>query len=276
MQEGVAQLARERLEAGADSAVTPVAKAEHLAAARGPVLDGGQVAGGDVQVRRARLADRERQRRLGQDRCGDGGVDHHRQCEPAGEAHAERADARTAQLLVQRAREAAQPDRDRRGPPGRHRRELPAHAQPRQHLRDGAGAHRVPGRAEQVRQHDREAGVDDLLGEPDHLRGQARDLVDHDHAGPGALAVRRVGDPAGGVLARGPGVEERHARQYAPALSHRAASPRGRGRRSTGPGVGARSPWPAAGPAPGARPGRPRCRGSSRGGGPSCSAGPPS
>ena len=49
----------------------------------------------------------------------------------------------------------------------------------------------------------------------DHLRREAGDLVDHDHAGAGALAVRRVGDAVGGVGRLRPAVEEGHARSMA-------------------------------------------------------------
>jgi hypothetical protein len=41
--------------------------------------------------------------------------------------------------------------------------------------------------ASEVGEDDGEAGGDDLLGEADHLRGQTRYLVDHDHPGPAPL-----------------------------------------------------------------------------------------
>ena len=56
----------------------------------------------------------ERQRRLAQHRREHLVVDRHREREAAGEAHADRADARTAALLVQVAGQRAQPVDDRR------------------------------------------------------------------------------------------------------------------------------------------------------------------
>ena len=65
-----------------------------------------------------------------------------------------------------------------------------------------------PGPAEQLRKHDGEPRRHDLLGEADHAGRDPGDLVDDDHAGSGAPAVRRMGDPLEGVAARDPALEE--------------------------------------------------------------------
>ena len=77
----------------------------------------------------------ERQRRLGEHRGEHRGLEHHREREVAGEAHADRADARTAALLVRQPRERAQPLRHRARLVGGECAELGAHARP---LEDGA------------------------------------------------------------------------------------------------------------------------------------------
>jgi len=62
-----------------------------------------------------------------------------------------------------------------------------------------------------VRQHHREPLTDHLLREGHHVIGDPRDLGDHHDAGAAALAVRRVGDAARGVLTEDPAVENAHA-----------------------------------------------------------------
>ena len=65
----------------------------------------GELVGGDLQPGGVV----ERQRRLGQDRCEHRGLEHHREREVAREAHPDRADARTAALLVRQPRQRPQP-----------------------------------------------------------------------------------------------------------------------------------------------------------------------
>ena len=77
-----------------DGGILAVAHAQHLLAGGAPALDDVEVGGGEVEVARPGRADRERRARLAQHRRHDGRVHHHREGEPAGEAHPERAHAR--------------------------------------------------------------------------------------------------------------------------------------------------------------------------------------
>ena len=107
------QLTVQPVEAGAGRRVAGVAQPEHRAAVRRPGLDRGQVGGGEVEVVGASPADREGQRRLGDHRRRDAGIDHHGQREPAGEAHAQRAHSDATELAVQLSGQRPQPGRHR-------------------------------------------------------------------------------------------------------------------------------------------------------------------
>ena len=65
------------------------------------------------------------------------------------------------------------------------------------------------GRTHQRRHHDREPGIDHVLGETGDLGGDARDLVDHDDPWARALAVRGPGDATVGERTLLPAVEHR-------------------------------------------------------------------
>ena len=112
---------------------------------------------------------------------------------------------------MQLPRQAAQPPGDRRGHARGQLGELVADAHPAEGLRSDVrtpiGASGVPNRLGITTVNPR---VHHLLAEADDRRREAGDLVDHDDARAAALAVGRVGDPAEGVLALGPGVEESH------------------------------------------------------------------
>ncbi len=106
------------VEAGAGGGVLGGLQAEYLAAGGGAAAYDVEVAGGEVEVGGAPLPDGERGGRLAEHRRRDRVVDHHRQGEPAGEAHAERADPGSAELLVQ----ARGPHSAATPPPARSRR----------------------------------------------------------------------------------------------------------------------------------------------------------
>ena len=82
---------------------------------------------------------------------------------------------------------------------------------------------RRPGRAQQRRHHDRESGRDHVVGECRDLRGDAGDLVDHDHAWTRPAPVHQASSTVGGELAAAPTVE----RGWSCPLFDRFASARG-------------------------------------------------
>src|SRR5215203_2232264 len=85
----------------------------------------------DPEVTLLRSGHAERERGLAEHRRDHDVIDHHREREPAGQAHADRADARSAALVVGELGERAQPRHDRAGPPGRPGRELAGDARTR-------------------------------------------------------------------------------------------------------------------------------------------------
>jgi hypothetical protein len=111
---------------------------------------------------------------------------------------------------VQFTRQRPEPRRHRTGPPEREQAELPTHADARdapERLAHGCGGLRS---AEEGRQHDGEPPRHHLFGERDDCRRDSGDLVDDDDARSGALAVRRMCDLVGRVVAGRPGVEQAH------------------------------------------------------------------
>ena len=67
--------------------------------------------------------------------------------------------------------------------------------------------HGAAGRAHEGRHHDREAGVDQVVGKVGHLGSDARDLVDDDHAWARTVAKHDPSTSIGGELAPCPTVE---------------------------------------------------------------------
>src|SRR4051812_40575617 len=96
--EPVPELAGEGLEAGAGGRVLAIANTQHGATVARPTLDRGRARGARVRAPPRGPADREGRGRLGDDGRRHRVVDHHGQRETAGEAHAEGADTRSAEL----------------------------------------------------------------------------------------------------------------------------------------------------------------------------------
>ena len=123
---------------------------------------------------------RERLRGLAEHRGQQHVVDHHRQREPAGEAHADRADARAAAARVLGGGQRAQPRRDRARPLEGEAGELPRDAGGHERAHRVATGRRPAGIAEEVR-HDRgAAGGDHPPAEDGELGRDARGLAHHD------------------------------------------------------------------------------------------------
>ena len=181
--EAGAELAAQRVETLARAeGIAREAHPEHRAAALHALLDFFEIAVREVQRRAMRAGDAEGKRGLREDGRHHGFVDHQRQREVPGQAHAERAHAGPAALRVRAPTERAQPLGDRARLAARQHRELAAHADARglrQHVGDREG---LPRRPEQMRQVDPEAGVGDARREARDRRRDARDLVDHHHA----------------------------------------------------------------------------------------------
>jgi len=122
-----------------------------------------------------------RERRLRENRGEHRGLEHHREGEVAGEAHADRTDALPATERVGVRRERAQPVDDRARLVRREGAKLTAHAGLGDHPEPVENGRRPARIAEQVRHPDREAGVADETRKARHLGRDAGHLGHHDH-----------------------------------------------------------------------------------------------
>src|SRR5262249_9148415 len=145
-------------------------------------------------------------------------------------------------LGVQLAGQGPQPCRHRTGPPEREQAELPADTDTGNAAQRLAHGRRSLLAAEKRRQHNAEPSRHHLLGEGDDRRRDTGNLVDHNHARPTALAVRRMRDPAGRMTAGSPGIEQAHGIEgYA--AEHPTTGPRPRLQLPTGPNSQAQLSW---------------------------------
>ena len=186
----------QRLGVGGEALRRAVAVAVEAVGHHGEVLalhafaHGGQFLRRDVQAGRVV----QRQGRLRQHRRQHRWLQHHREREVAGEAHADGADARPAAFLVSQPRQRAQPLRDRARFVGREGTELGAHAGSLEHgdafvdLRHGAIAPEQRGHV------DAEARIAHPAGEARDLRADAGHLGHHDHRRAPARHVHHLVD----------------------------------------------------------------------------------
>ena len=150
----------------------------------------GELVGSDLQA--AGVV--ERQRRLRQDRGEHRRLEHHRQREVAGEAHADRADAATTALLVREPGERAQPHGHRARLAGGERAELGADARAAQRGRALLDARHGAVAAEQRGHVHGESGVANPAAEAGDVRADAGHLRHHDHRRSAAGHVHHLGD----------------------------------------------------------------------------------
>ena len=225
--EAVAELTSERLEALLrHELVVREPKTEHVASCGRPRLHGCEVGGREPDRASSRLRHRDRERRLAQHGSDRRLVEHHPESEAAGEAHADRTDARSPTFGVHLLREHTQPQRDRRRLVGGERGELLRDARRDHRLKAVADRRLTAGLAEHGREHGGEPFVGESPPEGSDLRADARHLGHHDDAGPRADAEQRVRAPLRGEreavesvegVGRRAGRGERHgARPYRP------------------------------------------------------------
>jgi hypothetical protein len=141
-----------------------------------------------------------RQGGLRQHRRDDGRLDGGGEREAAREAHADHADAGTARLGVQAARERAEVGRDRPIGPAGERRELARHAHAQGGGREVAAGRGTTRSADDRGHRDAEPRLDEQVGEADHLGGRTGDLGDQNDAGAGAASKHPVGEARGGEV----------------------------------------------------------------------------
>ena len=140
----------------------------------------------------------ERQRGLRDDGCATESSTIIAEARSRRRRHAKRFRPRATQLLVERARERPQPVGHRRGDPASSlvNSLRDAHLADRLAMWRASAAHRV---AEQVRQHDGEPAVDDLVGEREHLGVIPGISWMTTTPGPTPRRLHRIGHPAGGA-----------------------------------------------------------------------------